>query len=470
MAITITCQCGKQLRAKDEYTGRKGNCPACKREFVIEPPCIGHTESIALDSPLTPEASPRADVDARSQARRPFWKDPIVVGAAAGLSLILATVFVILVWPRSQPLDLKTEDVEDYREILLADRLEKYKDYPDSTADEKENSAHLRQQTTDFIRQMPPGKDGWELLYKTSMYFDIDVFDLWNNCIFANHDLAKDGIVVEPLTILRGAYVAIEPNKLEPEQVWAFRHYIREYEASRKEYLSHESAVRKMINQRHFDPYRLPDRFRPTKNTATRSPRNSAPMPKEYLKRRADEDESQFKALATQVLALRGQPQTLTEEIGLIREAGEAGVGRTEFLRMTEDFLKSVQAEIEPHGSERESATDYRLTQELAKEFCKEMATFGAATGIESGVSAATLALAVKVAPRGPNGKVDKKAVLSIVAKVVRSAQEATNRSPLLLAEMVDGSEKMLAEDHGVTANDILDFVILMKAQSRIAP
>src|SRR4051794_27375237 len=29
MAIQVSCQCGKQLRVKDEYAGRKGKCPAC---------------------------------------------------------------------------------------------------------------------------------------------------------------------------------------------------------------------------------------------------------------------------------------------------------------------------------------------------------------------------------------------------------------------------------------------------------
>ena len=38
MAIEVTCECGKLFRAKDEYAGRRGICPACRREFVIEVP------------------------------------------------------------------------------------------------------------------------------------------------------------------------------------------------------------------------------------------------------------------------------------------------------------------------------------------------------------------------------------------------------------------------------------------------
>jgi hypothetical protein len=35
MAIIVTCQCGKQLRAKDEHAGMKATCPACRRLIVI---------------------------------------------------------------------------------------------------------------------------------------------------------------------------------------------------------------------------------------------------------------------------------------------------------------------------------------------------------------------------------------------------------------------------------------------------
>ncbi len=37
MTISFTCQCGKQLQAKDEYAGKRAKCPACGRELLVRP-------------------------------------------------------------------------------------------------------------------------------------------------------------------------------------------------------------------------------------------------------------------------------------------------------------------------------------------------------------------------------------------------------------------------------------------------
>ena len=38
MPIEVVCDCGKRFQARDEYAGRRGLCPACKRQFDIPIP------------------------------------------------------------------------------------------------------------------------------------------------------------------------------------------------------------------------------------------------------------------------------------------------------------------------------------------------------------------------------------------------------------------------------------------------
>ena len=409
--------------------------------------------------------------------------------------LIVATFVGYLVWPRPQTRGHENRsmqevlavsgdkrlsatdlvrvnpkvDAEDYREILLAHYLEKYKDRPDSSPDDGDSAARLRKDSADFIRRMPPGPGGWELLYKTFMFFEGDVFDAWDQCVFASEDLAKDEIVVDPLTILRGAYVAVRPNEFQPEQIWVFRHYIREYEASRKEYLSHELAVRKMINEGHFDPHQFPNEYRPNKDFASLARAKDVESPKDYIQRRID-DPGKLRIHAFKVLAMQGQPETLSGAAALMGGAARASVQVEEFLQFTEGFLLKVQSEIEPAGVKREDATRYRLTRQLAGDIGEFFATYGAALGIEPKVSSGIVAIAVKVSPCGADGKVNKSDVITSAAKIIRTAQVSKNRSPLLLPQMLQSCEKLLAEEQGVTAQQILDLAVMMRVLAKIDP
>ena len=38
MPIEVVCECGKKFQARDEYAGRRGLCPACKRIFEVPVP------------------------------------------------------------------------------------------------------------------------------------------------------------------------------------------------------------------------------------------------------------------------------------------------------------------------------------------------------------------------------------------------------------------------------------------------
>ncbi len=54
MAIEITCERGKQFRAKDEYAGRRAVCPACKRELIIEVQSVRKPEARTERRPIVP--------------------------------------------------------------------------------------------------------------------------------------------------------------------------------------------------------------------------------------------------------------------------------------------------------------------------------------------------------------------------------------------------------------------------------
>ena len=92
MAITITCDCGKRFRAKDEYAGRRGICPACKREFVIQAPA----DLLVIADPLVDPSGDSVTV------KSPWWKDRVVVAGVALPSAILLASFGYLVGSRPE--------------------------------------------------------------------------------------------------------------------------------------------------------------------------------------------------------------------------------------------------------------------------------------------------------------------------------------------------------------------------------
>lgn len=79
MAIRITCQCGKRIRAKDEYEGKRGICPACHREFLIVAAVADPVDSpVTAPKPKLSSQSGEPPPIPREATRMPrtFWKDP----------------------------------------------------------------------------------------------------------------------------------------------------------------------------------------------------------------------------------------------------------------------------------------------------------------------------------------------------------------------------------------------------------
>lgn len=74
MPIQVTCECGRQLMAKDEFAGRQTQCPDCGRDLVIPMPRAGFGPA--------PE-------------EMPFSKEPTTSGKAIA-SLVLGLVSILL--------------------------------------------------------------------------------------------------------------------------------------------------------------------------------------------------------------------------------------------------------------------------------------------------------------------------------------------------------------------------------------
>jgi len=61
MTIHVTCECGKQLHAPDEFAGRQTRCPVCKRPVMLPSP---ETAIQPTPSPTPAMASPEVETAA----------------------------------------------------------------------------------------------------------------------------------------------------------------------------------------------------------------------------------------------------------------------------------------------------------------------------------------------------------------------------------------------------------------------
>ena len=82
MPILVSCPCGKQLRAKDEWAGKRIKCPGCGSAVVV----TADTDDVPVltedDPPSRPEARPRKEEARREPDESPsFWASPNMAGA-----------------------------------------------------------------------------------------------------------------------------------------------------------------------------------------------------------------------------------------------------------------------------------------------------------------------------------------------------------------------------------------------------
>jgi hypothetical protein len=75
MPIAIMCECGKSIRVKDEFAGKKVRCPACKA--VVRVPAVDD-EVPTLEEPASPKPSSRLEEVRREWRKKQpdYERDP----------------------------------------------------------------------------------------------------------------------------------------------------------------------------------------------------------------------------------------------------------------------------------------------------------------------------------------------------------------------------------------------------------
>ena len=103
MPIDFTCECGQELRVKEDLGGKRAICPACRREFVVPTPKPREQVFPVLET--APVAFPPIRVEqdkpehkASPQGARPWWKDPTIVFGWGTPILGLVAFLVYLAW------------------------------------------------------------------------------------------------------------------------------------------------------------------------------------------------------------------------------------------------------------------------------------------------------------------------------------------------------------------------------------
>ena len=111
MAISVTCECGKQFRVKEEYAGKRAKCPECGRPVVIP---TTNTSTVPVESgnnarPDFVERILEQSKQNRSQTDIPIWLAASAIGViiiTSGFAFYLGSRFGI---GNSQ----RTEDVAE---------------------------------------------------------------------------------------------------------------------------------------------------------------------------------------------------------------------------------------------------------------------------------------------------------------------------------------------------------------------
>src|SRR5438132_1935462 len=68
MPISMTCQCGKALRLKDEWVGKKAKCPQCGATFIV--PAQGNAPVAMAKTVAAPSAAGAAAWAPRSRPQQ----------------------------------------------------------------------------------------------------------------------------------------------------------------------------------------------------------------------------------------------------------------------------------------------------------------------------------------------------------------------------------------------------------------
>ena len=95
MTIHVTCECGKQLHAPDEFAGRQTRCPTCQRPVMLP-----HAEAAIQPVPATPPmpamAYPGVEMAGASPSELPIGGPGPATSKLALWSLVLGLISVVV--------------------------------------------------------------------------------------------------------------------------------------------------------------------------------------------------------------------------------------------------------------------------------------------------------------------------------------------------------------------------------------
>src|SRR6476469_2883225 len=95
MPIAITCAgCGKNLKVKDEWAGKKGKCPQCGTTFLI--PAAGEASKKAWGG----ASAAVAEKKAREKKGAPVTISPVLIVAAILLLGLIVGIVLFVTGPK----------------------------------------------------------------------------------------------------------------------------------------------------------------------------------------------------------------------------------------------------------------------------------------------------------------------------------------------------------------------------------
>jgi hypothetical protein len=113
MAIVVNCECGKQLRARDELAGKRGKCPGCGKVFRLPQPEAPEPDLDSIFAQNTSDDSGQFPAEQTSEDEIPLanpepayepaattWKAP---AAKATSYSVAATSSTVVTLPLSKP-------------------------------------------------------------------------------------------------------------------------------------------------------------------------------------------------------------------------------------------------------------------------------------------------------------------------------------------------------------------------------
>src|SRR5438876_9188999 len=104
MPISMTCQCGKALRLKDEWVGKKAKCPQCGATFIVT---AQGNAPVAMAKAAAPAASaagaaawaPRSRPQEKAGVSSRLSLSPMMILWLSLVVLVPLSIFIIKIGP-----------------------------------------------------------------------------------------------------------------------------------------------------------------------------------------------------------------------------------------------------------------------------------------------------------------------------------------------------------------------------------